>query len=151
MAVVKLGEDAFHGGFTEDRGAFFDAEAVTVLFHGGQLFVVQVDDLTMGAPERSLAHLYVFRIGNRRVLLFLCQNRLSLDNKQTGRRGCLSPKERHRQLFPIAKISIFNELAYGQRFRSVLTENLITGSRYRIFTVPALETSTSASRGADQI
>ena len=73
MAVVKLGEDALHGGFTKDCGALFDTEAVTVLFHDGQFLIVQVDDLTMSAPERSLAHLYVFRIGNRRVLLFLCQ------------------------------------------------------------------------------
>ena len=87
MAVIQLGEDALHGGFAEDGGAFLDTEAVTILLHGSQFLIVQVNNLTMGAPERSLALFEIFRIRSRRALLFPCQNRLSLDNIQTGERS----------------------------------------------------------------
>ena len=102
MAVVQLGEDALHGGFAEDGGAFLDTEAVTILLYGGQFLIVQVYDLTMNAPERDLAHLKILRIRSRRTMLFPCQNRLSLDNIQTRERSVI-PHKRDTGNFPGCK------------------------------------------------
>lgn len=65
MAVIQLGEDPFHGRFTEDRGPFLDPEAFAVLPHRSHLLVVQVDDLPMSTPKRCLAHFDVLRIRDR--------------------------------------------------------------------------------------
>lgn len=108
MAVVQLGENALHRCLAENCGTFLDAETVTILLHGGQFLIVQVNHLTMSAPERSLAHFKIFRIRNRRTLLFPCQNCLSLEKNEPGKKRFHTLGETP-TTFPVAKISIFSE------------------------------------------
>lgn len=108
MAVVQLGENALHRCLAENCGTFLDAETVTILLYGGQFLIVQVNHLTMSAPEGSLAHFKIFRIRNRRTLLFPCQNCLSLEKNEPGKKRFHTLGETP-TTFPVAKISIFSE------------------------------------------
>ena len=108
MAVVQLGENALHRCLAENCGTFLDTETVTILLYGGQFLIVQVNHLTMSAPEGSLAHFKIFRIRNRRTLLFPCQNCLSLEKNEPGKKRFHTLGETP-TTFPVAKISIFSE------------------------------------------
>lgn len=59
MAVIQLRENPLHRCLAEDGRTFLDPETVTVLLDGSHLLVVQVDDLSMNAPERCAVHLYI--------------------------------------------------------------------------------------------
>lgn len=65
MTVIELRENPLHRSLAEQRRAFLDTETVAVLLYSGHFFIIQIDDLPMDTPERSLPLLDVLRIGSR--------------------------------------------------------------------------------------
>lgn len=51
MVLVKLAEDFFHDGLAHEGGLGADAEAGAVLVNGGELAVVEVEDVAVLAQE----------------------------------------------------------------------------------------------------
>ena len=69
MIFFQGGKDLFHDGFTHEGGAGVDAEAGAVLFNGGKLAVIEIEDMAVLAKEHLFLLLKVFRIYSRYLLL----------------------------------------------------------------------------------
>ncbi len=54
MILVQFGEDFFHDGLAHEGGLGADAEAGAVLVNGGELAVVEVEDVAVLAQEHEL-------------------------------------------------------------------------------------------------
>ena len=74
MAVGQLREDSLHSSFPEYGRTGLDSETFAVFLDCGHFAVIEVDNLSVAAPERLPALLENVRFDRRHLLLLPGQN-----------------------------------------------------------------------------
>lgn len=78
MVLIQFAENFFHDGFAHEGGLGADAEAGAVLVNGGELAVVEIEDVAILTQEHELLLCQVLGVNARYFLVACHQSELNV-------------------------------------------------------------------------